>query len=681
MPSGLVEIGGEAFSDCINMKSITFNEGLEEIGFYAFSHCENLEEIILPSTLKNLGERSFMSCNKLKKLVMNDGVTKLGESVFECCTQLEDITLSNSIREIPSKTFYDCSNLKKIVLPDSVQILHKDAFYRCKKLKEIVLSKNIKKISTDTFERCDGLERIVIPDGVEEIEGRAFDCDSLKEIYLPTTLKSIDSYAFNWCANLTYLYLKSGNDTVKLDISGRRGFVRNPDNLFFFHSFDDDICGFYMDGEYTEFNENTLLNNDKIVKTIQDNCYDRGMYIKLYYYNKKRFIPSNIVIENMPLKDIDKFYINNNRHVWRKLLKDSNITLGEGKVSFFKLCYVLGVFSESTCIRDKAVKFLNEKIVNKLDGHQIHNKFDGFDLNNGFNEEYAEFFIKYYNNNDFMIDVDEDEWGDEEEIDLIAASYNNFKVVKKIYPNKTLHTNREADLLLPIHVMNAVRHVDYCDVDNDNEEFALTVGKYGYSQEQFETLQEWYNKAKNIKSNEMKLFITRDKEENGITYELLSKDDPRGAILGNITNCCQVVDGAGEECVEYGMTKPNSGFITFNYKDKIIGQAWVWYDNKNKTVCLDNIEVPHRYLEKIHQNETVQKSFIDCLLRIEKSFKEEMNRRRLEVNRVTVGEGYNDIKEILYRNFSLVKEGRHLSDYDGYSDASSQYVISKINKR
>ena len=63
----------------------------------------------------------------------------------------------------------------------------------------------------------------------------------------------------------------------------------------------------------------------------------------------------------------------------------------------------------------------------------LKGKFDGFDLNNGFNEEYAEFFIKYYNHKDFMIDVDEDEWGDEEEIDLIAASYNNFKNVKKIY--------------------------------------------------------------------------------------------------------------------------------------------------------------------------------------------------------------------------------------------------------
>ena len=39
--------------------------------------------------------------------------------------------------------------------------------------------------------------------------------------------------------------------------------------IFFLHCFDDDICGFYVDGQYIEFNENTLLNNDKILETPQ----------------------------------------------------------------------------------------------------------------------------------------------------------------------------------------------------------------------------------------------------------------------------------------------------------------------------------------------------------------------------------------------------------------------------
>ena len=114
---------------------------------------------------------------------------------------------------------------------------------------------------------------------------------------------------------------------------------------------------------------------------------------------------------------------------------------------------------------------------------------------NGFNEEYAEFFIKYYDGEDFM-KIKQDSF--EPDIDLMAASYNNFENVRNVYPNRTLHTNREADLLLPEHVMDAVRFTKYGNIDDDNEELALTVGRYGYTQDQFEKLQSWYNKGKEI---------------------------------------------------------------------------------------------------------------------------------------------------------------------------------------
>ena len=64
------------------------------------------------------------------------------------------------------------------------------------------------------------------------------------------------------------------------------------------------------------------------------------------------------------------------------------------------------------------------KKINKLDGSQIHSRFDGFDLSNGFNEEYAEFFIRYYNDKDFMIDIDEDELTSS--IEGLEDSFNPF---------------------------------------------------------------------------------------------------------------------------------------------------------------------------------------------------------------------------------------------------------------
>ena len=41
--------------------------------------------------------------------------------------------------------------------------------------------------------------------------------------------------------------------------------------------------------------------------------------------------------------------------------------------------------------------------------------------------------------------------------------------------------------------------------------------------------------------------------------------------------------------------------------------------------------------------------------------------------------GYNDIKEILSKTFSLSTTPCYLSDYNGYSDAASQYEIKSLS--
>jgi len=675
-PSSLTKIHFSAFKNCSNLKTVEFTNGLEEIGTNAFYRCVSLKSINLPSSLKIIGEAAFGQCLKLEKALINDGVKDIGQLAFVHCENLIEVRLPNILKTIPYGMFYFCTSLKSIVIPESVNKLEADVFRACTSLKNIYLSKNIKKIQNHVFCDCHLLKNIVIPEGVEELAEYVFSCcGSLEEVYLPSTLKKIEGeYTFSNCKNLFYIYIQTKNGLEKIDMY-HKNFVYNDEGLFYVYDNNKDEYSFYYEGEYVTFNKNYIVDN-KLFKNFIEFLEEKN-YIKLYYWSKKKFVPGLPVIMNMPLQDVDKFYINNNGFEWSKLVKKSNINSSSHYYninSFFKLCYVLGVFSESTSIRDRAVKFLNDKIINKLDGDQIHSKFDGFHLDNGFNKEYAEFFIKYYNDKDFMIC--EDEYG--EDIDLMAASYNNFKNVKEVYPNKTLHTNREADLLLPEHVINAVRLVQYDDVDFENKEFALEIGKYGYTQKQFEVLQEWYNIGKYLKEKE--LFIEKDNEKKGITYKLLEKNDPMCAVLGNITNCCQVLGGAGSSCVEYGMTKPNSGFITFNYKDRIIGQAWVWYDEESNTVCLDNIEVPHKYLEKIEHNKTIQKSFIECLLRIEESFKKEMNRRGLKVDLVTIGKGCNDLERTLNQNFELLKYHNFLSGYGGYSDASTSYIISKIEK-
>lgn len=54
-----------------------------------------------------------------------------------------------------------------------------------------------------------------------------------------------------------------------------------------------------------------------------------------------------------------------------------------------------------------------------------------------------------------------------------------------------------------------------------------------------------------------------------------------------------------------------------------------------------------------------------------------MNNHGLEVIKVTVGKGYNDLGNILEKKFETDNKARKLNDYKGYSDATRQFEIKR----
>ena len=321
--------------------------------------------------------------------------------------------------------------------------------------------------------------------------------------------------------------------------------------------------------------------------------------------------------------------------------------------------------------------------VGKYDENEIHQMFSGMDsFHTPFNSEFAKFFMLYFKENpDFMVYNDEKT---NEQINLLSASHNRFAEVQKIYPNKRVIIGDDRSRLTPEVVIDVLKAVKYENVQKDAEQLAVEVGLRGYSQSEFEELQDWYFTGMSIPKEKITLKIAKDelrldkKDENEsvITYELLEKSDPISAVLGDITNCCQVVNGAGSACVKYGMTQPNSGFLVFRYNGEIIGQAWVWYDENSKQLTLDNIEVPKSVEDKIKKSKTLQNEFINAILRVKSGFEKEMGKDK--VKRVTIGARYNDINSVLSNTFNTLVSSKLiiLANYTGYTDANErQYMI------
>ena len=69
IPASVTEIGKEAFSDCRNLRRVTFAAGsqLKMIGEQSFSSCR-VEEIVIPRSVTRIGKQAFSGCQELMQV-------------------------------------------------------------------------------------------------------------------------------------------------------------------------------------------------------------------------------------------------------------------------------------------------------------------------------------------------------------------------------------------------------------------------------------------------------------------------------------------------------------------------------------------------------------------------------------------------------------------------------------
>ena len=374
----------------------------------------------------------------------------------------------------------------------------------------------------------------------------------------------------------------------------------------------------------------------------------------------------------------------------------------------FHLYYAIGGFSQNESESKKAYHYTlnhilqqhnNEmsdnatKISSFIHYHKIHERISGLVLTGEHHSSFAQFFMRYYHNDNDFLFLNHDTFSkDSANENFLPKAHNNWKDIIQLFPNRVVNGNTTHELLTPEFVAKHSIATSFYGINPGNEELALTLGQYGYSQSQFEEMQAVFDFAKTLKE---KCVIRADKskEFDCINFRILEKDDPLGFILGDITNCCQAWGGAAKSCVEDGYKNPNSAFWVFEetIKDKdgkptdkkrILGQAYVWYDPITRTVCMDNIEIPTGILKELTSSNATKNGvslseFLDIIEYSAKSIKNTMNRNNTRVNRVTIGSGFNDLSKHLKTRYNLITHNLARNPSSGvYSDAnSSQFVI------
>lgn len=616
---GTQAIDNNAYANHSELKEVNLPDSLEEIGFSSFSRCVNLNKINLPKNLTRIGPEAFKFCKSLKHIELPENLYKIGQDAFRCCEGLESISIPDSVLTIGTLAFGNCDGLKSIKLPKHLTRISNSCFNDCNNLSEIIWPEDLGIIDECAFEDCSSLKKIVFPNNLIEIKWFAFnDCNNLQEVVIPASVKEISNNAFNNCYNLK---------SIKFE---------------------------YEKGKYYQLNRNVLnatgLSESEI--TALKN------FLQMRDNLKKTFIPAKPIYANTPKELIKNFY--DYSKLWAEVLNDyakfvnkkSEEILYEVKADFYKVCLISGLFSNDYHERMRAKDFIQTKIIGKFSEVGLHERFSGLNtIENGYDPDFAEFLIKNFG--PYFLILDDYEF--EIHRNLISKAYNNFSEIKKAYPNKVVSTNTINDRLTEKDVYSFVLTKTYDSIKTKEEEkLAEYCSRYGYTQNQFNSLKLWMNEGIKIREEgKENLFCKEDsvKSQNKITYRFLEKGDPLGAILGEITNCCQSINNVGESCCKHGLSNPNGGFVVFELNNKIIGQSWVWYDERSKKICLDNIEIPR----SAKYNATKPESdFIGCLKRLSEGFKTEMANKGKEVSIVSMGKGYNDILEVALGSFNEV---------------------------
>ncbi len=768
--ANLTQIGESAFAGLENLRSVKLPNSLYEIKQYCFYGCNNLTDIEVPSSVQIIGKSAFSFCG-IEKVTIGPNLTGVSNSAFEL-SSLKEVVWDRE-GEIQGNMFCGCDKLEKVSINKPVTIGEK-VFSGCKNLTTIENTHNITEVKDYAFNGCDSLTSLDLSNA-KNIYRYALNLDALQQLKMNKDVRTffsilemkkllkiqdvvvpivtidfrrLDSYFYNASEEGYQDKIKDQDIEDLIDIAHIKTVLPDGDIVSLSDVEDQDFVG----NNNNETLQLVMLKNGVLIIKNHDNGdvskYDTNIikkkftdsnnlnnevglirYPKVINWAKHKFLPRYYVMNVFPQKaeEIEKFYLNNNAQNWSKLMAKfmlkyqyDGVYSTSNKETLVEIAYVLGVFSENGKESQVATEYILNELLEKHDIEVLHKLFSGVDLNAGYDAEFAKLFMYNFSRDEKCFETHLVE--ENQDVNMLAQVFNNFKKVKEMYPSKKAITRHNNERLTPQMAIDAVSKVQYQEVDERALELAEVVGKYGYTQEEYKELEEWYLKGLEIDKEDMVIKLDKDKyldaynavyainekddedlekgqnsAENGkispknaeklqsgedigdiVTYEMLDKSNPLGAVVGNITNCCQRCNGAGSGCVEYGMTKPNSSFIVFRNKGAILGQAWVWYDEKNKQVTLDNIEVPDSKLNIVEKDKKVQKQFVKTLLRLRDGFVKEMGEDKVKT--VTIGTGYNNINHVLNKNFELV-EGKLLSDYDDYTDArKGQYDLFMIKK-
>lgn len=194
-------IGAYAFSNCMELITVSFGDNILTIGNSAFRNCKQLSGCDLPEGT-SLGSGVFYGCSSLTEMTLPASMEVLPDYTFYGCKALKEVGNTVQLTSIGAYAFSTCTSLKTIVTEGFLKTIGDGAFSFCSSLEMTCLSGDDMMIGNGAFSACTSLGEVWTR-GVYEIGDEAFSaCNALATIAFDETMKNIGSGAFHNCPSL-----------------------------------------------------------------------------------------------------------------------------------------------------------------------------------------------------------------------------------------------------------------------------------------------------------------------------------------------------------------------------------------------------------------------------------------------------------------------------------------------
>ena len=220
IPATVTTIGEYAFSSCLNLTKVTFQEGLKTIGNYAFTKCSLLTgNIVIPSTATEIGIDAF-SGTAITGLKIEEGALgiKLDGRAFTDCANLSELEL-NRVTVMDYMCFKNDMAITNVTLPQGLQTIGTQAFLGANNLGgNLIVPSTVTSIGDEAFKGT-SIEGLTVEEGNEGITigyDTFRECVNLKYANLSNRLKQIGYDAFWGDSKLTWVKIADGNYPLEI---------------------------------------------------------------------------------------------------------------------------------------------------------------------------------------------------------------------------------------------------------------------------------------------------------------------------------------------------------------------------------------------------------------------------------------------------------------------------------